>query len=108
MGFINATAEFQRHINNTLGDSLWREALAMVDDLVVASASLEEHRRHMTNVFHKQARRHRSLKPSKMSILRDKVKYLEHVCTESGLEPSPEHEDAIAKMPYPAYLDQGL
>ena len=69
MGFINATAEFQRHINNTLGDSLWREALAMVDDLVVASASLEEHRRHMTNVFHKLARRHHSLKPSKMSIL---------------------------------------
>ena len=81
MGFINSTAEFQRHINNTLGDSLWREALAMVDDLLVASATLEEHRLHMTNVFHKLARRNHSLKPSKMSILREMVKYLGHVCT---------------------------
>ena len=88
MGYINATAEFQRHINNTLGDSLWREALAMVDDLLVASSSLAEHRVHMVSVLHKLARRHHSLKPSKMSILREKVKYLGHVCTEKGLEPS--------------------
>ena len=108
MGFINSTAEFQRHINNTLGDSLWREALAMVDDLLVASATLEEHRLHMTNVFHKLARRNHSLKPSKMPILREKVKYLGHVCTEQGLEPSTEHKEAIAKMPYPAYLDRTI
>ena len=108
MGFINATAEFQRHINNTLGDSLWREALAMVDDLLVGSANTADHRVHMTNVFHKLARRHHSLKPSKMSILRDKVKYLGHVCTEKGLEPSTEHKEAIRHMPYPAYLDQTI
>ena len=51
--------------NNTLGDSLWREALAMVDDLLVASSSLTEHRVHMDSVLHKLARRHHSLKPSK-------------------------------------------
>jgi hypothetical protein len=108
MGYINATAEFQRHINNTLGDSLWREALAMVDDLLVASSSLAEHRVHMVSVLHKLARRHHSLKPSKMSILREKVKYLGHVCTEKGLEPSNEHKEAIAKMPYPAYVDKTI
>ena len=104
MGFINSTAEFQRHINSTLGDSLWREALAMVDDLLVASSTLEEHRLHMTNVFHKLARRNQRLKPPKMPILRETVKYLGHVCTEQGLEPSTEHKEATAKMPYPAYL----
>ena len=62
----------------------------------------------MTNVFHKLARRNHSLKPSKMSILREKVKYLGHVCTEQGLEPSTEHKEAIAKMPYPAYLDRTI
>ena len=39
MGFINATAEFQRAMNHTMGDSLWRCAVAMVDDLIVASAT---------------------------------------------------------------------
>ena len=107
MGYINATAEFQRHINSTLGDSLWREALAMVDSLLVASSSLAEHRVHMVSVLHKLAQMHRSLKPSKMPILREKVKYLGHVCTEKGLEPSNEHKEAIAKMPYPAYDRNG-
>jgi hypothetical protein len=87
---------------------LWREALAMVDDLLVASSSLAEHRVHMVSVLHKLARRHHSLKPSKMSILREKVKYLGHVCTEKGLEPSNEHKEAIAKMPYPAYVDKTI
>ena len=41
MGYINATAEFQRHTNNTLGDSLWVEALAVVDDVIVANATLD-------------------------------------------------------------------
>jgi hypothetical protein len=35
MGYINATAEFQRHTNNTLGHSLWVEALVIVDDVIV-------------------------------------------------------------------------
>ena len=29
MGFINATAEFQRCVNHTMGDSLWRCCVAM-------------------------------------------------------------------------------
>ena len=37
MGYINATAEFQRHINNSLGPLLWDTCLSMVDDLCIAS-----------------------------------------------------------------------
>ena len=81
MGHLNATAEFQRHVNFTLGDSLWREALAMVDDVIVANETLPEHITSLRRVLGKLAQRHHSIKPSKMHILRDQVDYLGHVST---------------------------
>ena len=43
-GYINAPAEFQRHVNNTLGPLLWSSALSMVDDVIVGDKSKQEHR----------------------------------------------------------------
>jgi len=43
MGWINATAEFQRHMNVAMGDALWRCAIVIVDDIYVGSATLDEH-----------------------------------------------------------------
>jgi len=105
MGYINASAEFQRHVNNTLGDTLWVECLAMVDDLVVANATKEEHRASMLRVFSRLARRQHSIKPSKLNILQAEARYLGHISTEEGLKPTGEHVTAITEMPYPAYED---
>ena len=62
MGFINSTAEFQRHVNITLGDNLWADAMAMVDDLIIANESLESHRASSQVIWNKLARRHHSVK----------------------------------------------
>ena len=43
MGWINATAEFRRHMNVTMGDALWRCAIVIVDDICVGSSALDEH-----------------------------------------------------------------
>ena len=50
MGYVNASSEFQRHINNTLGGLLWKTSLSMVDDVITASKTLEEHRQDVTAV----------------------------------------------------------
>ena len=70
MGWINATAEFQRHMNMTMGDALWRCAIVMVDDICVGSATLDEHARQLAEVFSRLAAREHSLKPSKARLLR--------------------------------------
>ena len=44
MGYINATAEFQRHTNATFGELLWGYVLAMVDDVCITSAEVPQHR----------------------------------------------------------------
>ena len=71
MGYVNATAEFQRHMSNTIGPLLWDTCLSMVDDLCIASETREEHRvHHVTSVLTSLAQRQHSIKPSKMHILR--------------------------------------
>ena len=67
MGYVNATAEFQRHMNNTLGPLLWDTCLSMVDDLCIASETKEEYRVHVTSVLTSLAQRHHGTKPSKMA-----------------------------------------
>ena len=101
MGHLNATAEFQRHINYTLGDSLWNEALAMVDDVIVGNGVLTEHVTSLRRVLDKLAKRHHSIKPEKMHILCELLEYLGHISTPSGTLISDKHKLAITEMPYP-------
>ena len=70
MGYINATAEFHRHMNNTLRPLLWDQCLSMVDDLCIASEPKKEHRVNVTAALTALAQRYHSIKPSKMHILR--------------------------------------
>ena len=105
MGYCNAMPTFQRVGNYTLGDSLWREAVLMVDDGVVGSATREQHRRDLTVVLTKFAERHHAIKPSKMSILPVEVKYLGHKVTEKGIAPNDDHVKAVRDMPPPVGAD---
>ena len=101
MGYINATAEFQRHVNNTLGPCLWEMCLSMVDDLCVASETKEQHRLHVTSVFTRLAQRQHSIKPSKAHILRRIIEYLGHLSTPNGTKATGKHVQAIVDMPAP-------
>ena len=101
MGFINATAEFQRAMNHTMGDSLWKCAVAMVDDLIVASPDPETHLNDMQEVFTKLAARGHSIKPAKMRFLQEEIEYLGRVSTEEGVLVTQRHKSAVADMPRP-------
>ena len=105
MGYINATAIFQRVVNHTFGDSLWRNAVLMVDDGAIGSKTLAQHRIDNLENWTKMAERHHSVKPKKMSILPREVKYLGHVVTQDGIRPSDTHVKAIKDMPEPLLPD---
>ena len=105
MGYINATAIFQRVVNKTFGDSLWRNAVLMVDDGAIGSKSLADHRADVRENLTKMAERHHSIKPEKMLILPEEFKHLGHVVTTEGTRPSPNHVKAISEMPPPIFDD---
>ena len=102
MGWINATAEFQRHMNVTMGDALWRCAIVMVDDICVGSPTLDVHLQQLEEVFSRLAARGHSLKPSKVKLLQQDVEYLGHISTPGGgVKITPGQRKAILAMPYP-------
>ena len=101
MGWTNATAEFQRHMNVTMGDALWRCAIVMVDDICVGSATLDEHVQQLEEVFSRLAPRGHSPKPSKVKLLQQDVEYLGHTSTPDGVKIIPGQRKATLPMPYP-------
>ena len=106
MGYINATAEFQRHTNATFGELLWDSVLAMVDDVCIASDEVPQHRGDVRAAFDRLARRHHAVKPSKANILNGNIEYLGHISTPEGLKPTNKHVKAIREMPPP--IDKSL
>ena len=108
MGYINATAEFQRHVNATFGELLWDSVLAMVDDVIIASDSVPKHRVDVRAAFDRLARRHHAVKPAKANVLNDDIEYLGHISTPDGLRPTDKHVKAIREMPPPIDHSVGL
>ena len=100
MGWVNATAEFQCHMNVTVEDALWRCAIVMVDDICVASETMDDHKAHLEEVFSRFASRGHSRKPKKVKLLQEEVEYLGHISTPRGIKITPGQREAIINMPY--------
>ena len=63
-----------------------------LDDILVFSKSLEEHRDHLEQVF---KRIEEELNPKKCSFACQRVEYLGHIITAQGLKPNPDHIEAV-------------
>ena len=101
MGWINATAEFQRHMNVTMGDALWRCSIVIVDDICMASGNMDDHKAHLGEVVSRLASGGHALKPKQGKLLQEEVEHLGHVLTPNGMKTTPGQREAIINMPYP-------
>ena len=102
---MNSTAIFQRVVNRTFGTSLWRNAVLMVDDGAIGSFTKDDHRTDVAENLTKLAEKHHTIKPKKMKVLPERFKYLGHIVTREGTQPSDDHVKAIRDMPEPLLGD---
>ena len=100
-GLMNAPATFQRLMNTVLGDLNLSEVLIYLDDVIIFSATIEEHLARLNRVFSRLREHGLKLKPSKCSILQEEVKYLGHVVSERGVATDPEKTAAVHDWPVP-------
>ena len=98
-GLTNAPATFQRLMERTLKDL--PNCLCYLDDIIIHSASFEEHLERLAAVFERLRQVGLKLKPSKCSLLRKRVQYLGHVISENGIEADPDKTEAIKNWPVP-------
>jgi hypothetical protein len=91
-----APSTFQRAMNHTLAPLLRKHALVFFDDILVYSASLDEHISHLEQVFELLSTDDWKVKLSKCKFSQQQVAYLGHVVNSKGVSTDPVKIEAIA------------
>ena len=97
-GLCNATAIFQRLMAQALTrvtKKYGNLVMCYVDDVVIATPTLEDHIDRLDEVFGCMKRAGLKCKPSKCEILRDSIKYLGRMVDRHGVRPDPEAVEAV-------------
>ena len=97
-GLCNATATFQRLMAHALiGVTKKYRNLVMcyVDDVVIATPTLEDHIERLDEVFACMKRSGLKCKTSKCEILKDSIKYLGRMVDKHGIRPDPDAVEAV-------------
>ena len=97
-GLCNATATFQRLMAQALTGVTKKYGnllMCYVDDVVIATPTLEDHIDLLDEVFGCMKRAGLKCKPSKCEILRDSIKYLGRMVDRHGVRPDPEAVEAV-------------
>ena len=100
-GLTNAPATFQRLMERCMGAMNLKECLIFLDDILVFSSNFEEHLERLEAVFSRLQQHGLKLKPSKCEFFKNRVQYLGHVVSESGVQTDPEKISALASWPEP-------
>jgi hypothetical protein len=83
-------------MNHTLAPLLRKHALVFFDDILVYSASLDEHISHLEQVFELLSTDDWKVKLSKCKFSQQQVAYLGHVVNSKGVSTDPVKIEAIA------------
>lgn len=98
-GLRNAAQTFQRFIDGVLRGLDF--CYAYIDDILVASASDEEHREHLRILFERLQRYGLIINPNKCCFGASAVHFLGYLVSEKGTEPLPDKVAAIREYPKP-------
>ena len=97
-GLCNATATFLRLMAQALTNGTKKyDNLVMfyVDDVVIATPTLEDHIERLDEVFACMKRSGLKCKPSKCEILKDSIKYVGRMVDKHGIRPDPNAVEAV-------------
>jgi hypothetical protein len=105
-GLTGAPVTFQGAMNDTLAPGLRKFVVVFFDDILVYSATFEEHVVHLTQVFQWLLRDKWNLKMSKCSFVQRSMSYLDHVVSAHGVAIDPAKVQAILQWPAPSSVKE--
>ena len=100
-GISNAVPTFQRTMELLLRGSLGVHALVFLDDIIVYSSSFEDHMRDLERVLDCIEKSGMTLKLAKCHFFEDRVEYLGHVISSSGVTVCEDKVEAVRNFPTP-------
>ncbi|CAF4243720.1 unnamed protein product, partial [Didymodactylos carnosus] len=105
-GLMNAPPTFQRVMNELLANGRWDYVVVYLDDIVIFSKTIEEHKQHVADVISTLHKANFQVSPPKCSIAVEKIEFLSHIVTGSKVEPTPDKVKAIVDIASPKTLSQ--
>ena len=100
-GLCNAPSTFQAAMNSLLSPFLRKFASVFFDDILIYSATFNDHLHHLECVFNSLLQAHYYLKQSKCLIGQRQLDYLGHIISGSGVRPNPTKIQAIVEWATP-------
>ena len=105
-GLCNTPANFQRLMQNCLGELNLTYCLIYLDDVIVYSKTPEGHLQRMCVIFDHLCEHGLKLKPTKCDLFRTELIYLAHHVSKDGVKPSKKNvASIIACSPPKTYTD---
>jgi hypothetical protein len=98
-GLTNAPATFQSVMNELFRPYLHKFVLIYLDDILIYSRSVDEHKRHLRIVLSTLQENEFYAKLSKCHIGKSELIYLGHVVSKEGLEVDPKKIEVVKNWP---------
>jgi hypothetical protein len=100
-GLTNAHASFQRWMNEILSEYLDVFSIAYLDDILIYSDNLKQHREHVRLILQRVEDAGLTLKASKCEFHTNKTEYLGYIISTTGLQMDSSKIQAIAEWKEP-------
>jgi hypothetical protein len=96
-GLTNAPASFQRWMNEVLSDYVDVFCIAYLDDILIYSDNLEQHRQHVKMILRTVEEVGLTLNASKCEFHTNKTEYLGYIISPTGIGMDPEKVRVVAE-----------
>ncbi|EIE82990.1 hypothetical protein RO3G_07695 [Rhizopus delemar RA 99-880] len=104
-GITTGCSQYQRMMHSILSKYVGDFVLIFLDDILVYSKSVEEHRYHLSLLLEACAKANLKLKRKKCKFGESQVEYLGHVITADGVLPSDHNINKVKMFETPAGVD---
>ena len=104
-GLKSAPATFQRLMQATLDEVIFKSVLVYLDDILIYSKTFEDHLEQVDKVLAMIIKAGLKLKPNKCTFLKDEIKYLGHTISAEGIKGNDEKIKAITAWERPKTVE---
>jgi len=105
-GLVNAPSVFQDFMHEVLREFLHRSVLVYIDDILIYSRSLAEHRQHVAEVLQRLRDYHLFLKAEKCTFHQPSVQFLGYNIDHSGVRMDERKVTAVKEWPLPSSIKE--
>ncbi len=105
-GLSNSPSIFQNFMNEIFRDMINRFVLIYIDDILIYSPTIEDHRRHVTQELQHLRQYHLYLKTEKCEFHESTIHFLGYIVTPAGVQMDQRKVEAVKNRPQPMTIKE--